>query len=511
MPSQGTHAPIPLPDAPVTNPVVAVPDAGAPPQHSEPSRQPATGGGGGGGSTGEGPPPPRGKIDSPIATYTGTFGRRQAERLLWRAGFGPWPGQAEELAAMGLEDAVLSLTRVSGEAPLRGPEPTDYEGNPLRPTIQFNHDLLFWLDRMARSEHSLVERMALIWHDWFPCQKEIVQGANHMLAQTAMFRTHGLGSFADLLAEVTASGAMLLFLNGVENHAPNRVNENYGRELMELFTLGADRGAYTERDVKEIARALSGYTASYSGGDGGTGWHSFRFDPSLHDGGAKSVLGKTGNFGPQDVHRLVLEHPLHPSFFVGKLWSYFLPTEPPAGVQAALEQAYVASGHQIRPIVEAILCSPQLYDGPPMIKPPVVHLAGMFRALEKPMRSEQWDTICAAMGQRVYEPPDVSGWNDAYWLDTSTMRARVDAVADVLQLGWTISQPEWATYPRQTAEQAVAEAIALWGDPPLSDATRAVLADFARSVPADAAPALHAQRQNALRHLVMASPDAQVC
>jgi hypothetical protein len=123
------------------------------------------------------PPPPAppllSTIQSPIAVYSGAFGPRQAERLLWRAGFGPRPGQARELAALGLEKAVLSLTRPSGTAPMDGPAPTD-DGQPLSPYDHWGHDLLFWLDRMVSSRHQLVERLSLVFHDWFATSNDAV-------------------------------------------------------------------------------------------------------------------------------------------------------------------------------------------------------------------------------------------------------------------------------------------------------------------------------------------------
>jgi uncharacterized protein (DUF1800 family) len=188
-----------------------------------------------------------------VPVYRGRFGRAEAERLLWRAGFGPRPGEADALARKGLRGAVLSLTRPPAER-LRGPSPR-VDGKPLRPTEEWSHDHLWWLDRMVRSNRSLVERMALVWHDWFATVKDAAP-ERLMLGQNALFRRQALGSFEDLLLGVTRDPAMLLFLSGSDN-TKWEPNENYARELMELFTLGAGRG-YTERDVREHARALTG-------------------------------------------------------------------------------------------------------------------------------------------------------------------------------------------------------------------------------------------------------------
>ena len=201
-----------------------------------------------------------------VPAYRGRFGAKQAERLLWRAGFGPAPGQAAKLARKGLRGAVHSLTRPHGKPRLKGPEPHGDDGLPLAPTDAWGHDLLWWLDRMVRSDQSLVERMTLTWHDWFATAD--VGQVSLNLDQNQLFRKHALGSFENLLLDVTTDPAMLVWLSGNENEkeAPN---ENYGREMMELFTLGASNG-YTEDDVREQARALTGWTNDWDDdpGDG---------------------------------------------------------------------------------------------------------------------------------------------------------------------------------------------------------------------------------------------------
>ena len=208
---------------------------------------------------------------------------------------------------------------------------------------------------------------------------------------------------------------------------------------------------------------------------------------------------------------LVIAHPLHPSFFVAKLWSYFVPVPPPADVAAKLEAAYRNSGHQIRPVVEAILCSPQFYEGPRMTKPPAVLTAGMLRARNLPIDRESWVWLCDSAGQRLYYPPDVSGWDDRHWIDTNTVRARWDLVNEVMR-GQNLTWQTWDDYPAETADEAVARARAFWQNPTLTAETVASLRDFAATcVPASPSPQLRAQRQNALRQLIAASPDYQTC
>ncbi|MBA3864766.1 MAG: DUF1800 family protein [Solirubrobacterales bacterium] len=443
----------------------------------------------------------------PAGAYQGPFGHDQAVRLLNRAGFGPSLGQADPLASLGLVGAVQSLTRPSGAAILSGPAPVDDNGKPLAPADSWGHDHLWWLDRMVRSNQPLVERMALVFHDWFATSKRGVSKQQQMIDQSNLFRAAWGGSFLDLFKAVAIDPAMLQWLNGAENEkwAPN---ENFGREMMELFSLGADRGAYTEDDVREQARALTGWRNDWSNE---LGAHNFRFEPGWHDTGSKSVFGRSGNWGWEDACRLCVEHPLHPSFFVDKLWSYFVPTPAPEPLRASLIDTYVGSGWQIRPVLETILMSPALYEGPPMVKPPVVQLAGMLRAVGRYIDTTAWVWLCEPAGQVLFLPPNVAGWDDSRWLDTSRMRARWNIVDYVLD---GISVDAWRRpySTTETAEEALARALGSWGSPGLREEHRAELLEFARRAEKQVSAnwqkgPYRAMRQNALLQLIGISPD----
>ncbi len=454
------------------------------------------------------PPKPPFRIASPVAVYSGPFGVREAERLLWRAGFGPSPGHAQFLAGMGLHAAVASLTRPAGTATLTGAAPTA-DGDPLSPEDAWGHDHLWFLDRMVRSNQPLMERMTLIWHDWFATSiAEVSQ--RHMLDQNQMFRRNALGSFASMVVNVTTDPAMIRWLNQDQNTRWDP-NENYARELMELFTLGADRGAYTENDVRELARSLTGWNSDWSPE---LGHHNFRFVADRHDPGNKTVFGRTGRFNWRNACDMCIGHRLHPSFFVEKLWSYFIPVPPSASDRAALEMTYVASGHAVRPVVEAILLHPHLLKGPRMVKPPAVYVAGMLRQQRRAVDTPAWVWLGEGMGQRLFYPPNVAGWNDDKWLDTSTVRGRWSAVAQLLN-GRHIRDGAMDDYPDdETPEQAVLKARAFWGDPAMTADGLAALQRFAATcLPASMANwqkhQYRAIRQNALRHLIATSPDLQ--
>ena len=264
---------------------------------------------------------------------------------------------------------------------------------------------------------------------------------------------------------VTIDPAMLQFLDGMANRR-GAVNENYGRELMELFALGADRGAYTETDVREIARALTGWTATYD-----NGWTNWRLTSTDRwDTGVKTVFGRSGRFTWEDAVELVLTHPLHPSFFVRKLWSYFIPRRRTPRRPPRSSSTTSRPGLQIRPVVEAILCSPQFYEGPQMVKPPVVLMAGLMRATGRGIENNEWWYKSDRAGQRLYYPPDVSGWNDNRWLDTNTTVGRWEAVGVALA-GTMVKNADADVYPEQTPEAAVAAAHAFWGAPPITGET----------------------------------------
>ncbi len=444
---------------------------------------------------------------SPISVLKGPFTERHATRLLWRAGFGPKPGQARHLAGLGLEGAVASLTRPRGPARLIGRPPHDDHGRPLDPINVWGHDHCWWLDRMVRSNQPLIERMTLIWHSWFATSIDASTAAL-MLRQNRMMRARALGNFHDLLLEVTRDPAMLLWLSGVENNKFSP-NENYGREVMELFTLGADRG-YTQRDVHEQARALTGWTNEWSDARGP---YNFHFDPSLHDHGVKRIFGHRGRFDWRDTCRLCVQHPLHPSFLVSKLWGYFIAVPPPPAARRALERLYVRSGHQIRPLVEAILRHPLLYHGPRMVIPPVVYCAGLLRAQRQTIVTDSWSWVAALTGQRLFEPPNVAGWDYSHWLDTSRWAGRFTAVTYALQ--GRVIDPNQRSYPiHETPEEALRKALRYWGDPHLSKQTRRNLLDFSRraqhTITADWEKVTYRiLRQNALRALIPTTPDWQ--
>jgi uncharacterized protein (DUF1800 family) len=452
-------------------------------------------------------PRPRRRSGRNLPVYRGPFRRAHAERLLWRAGFGPRRGQAERFAKLGLEGAVHALTHPRSRR-LAGPAPK-VDGRGLAPLDVWGHDVLWWLDRMVRSEAPLVERMTLVWHDWFATSKATVD-ARWMLRQNGLLRRHALANFRTLVREITKDPAMLTWLDGVSN-TRWEPNENYARELQELFTLGAGRG-YGEGDVREMARALTGWRADWRDGVGMT---NFRFDREYHDRGRTRIYGRRGRHDWRDAADLAVGHRLHPSFFATKLWGYFIPTPPPPGTRRALERLYRRSGHDIRPVVAAILRHPALHTGPRMVKPPVVYTAGLLRALGRGIDTDAWAWLTEMSGQTLFQPPNVAGWDDTRWIDTATWRGRWMAANYVLEGHTLAPDPDKTKYPSmrdQSPAEAVDAAHKFWGRPTLTRATRSELVGFAQRARAVAREPWQQEtyailRQNALRMLIATSPD----
>ena len=363
-----------------------------------------------------------------LPVHSGRFGAEQAERLLWRAGFGPRPGQAAALARRGLRGAVLSLTRPA-HRDLQGPAPTVQNGQPIAPYDAWGHDVLWWLDRMVRTRAPLdrahdADLARLVRHEQRAGRLAAADDRqNRDPAPRWVCR-----AFRACSTAMTTDPAMLMWLSG-SGSTKEAPNENYAREMQELFTLGAGDG-YSERDVREHARALTGWTNSWNEATGQQ--DDFRFDPTKHDAGVKVIYGRHGRFGWRDSVRLVLAHPDHPRHLVTKLWSYFSPAPLPARDVRAAEHLYVSTGKQIRPLVEAMLMHPLVVAGPRMVKPPIVQIAGMLRGIGRYIDTDAWAWESGLVGQMPFYPPNVAGWEASRWLNTGTWLARFNLSAQMI-------------------------------------------------------------------------------
>jgi uncharacterized protein (DUF1800 family) len=424
------------------------------------------------------------------------------KRLFWRAGFGATPREARHWARLGKAASIRWLLN-GGPSPAPRMKAPHIESGRLDPENEWGHDVLWWLDRMVRSRHPLQEKLTLFWHDHFATTE---QDTPAMLAQNKTLRSHALGRFPAMLEAVTKDPAMLLFLS-LANSTKDAPNENYARELMELFTLG---GGYGERDIRQAARALTGFRAD---------WHDdgsvrMSYDSEWHDAGVKRVLGEAGRFDWRDVLDLCVRHPAHAPFLVGKLWDYFVGAPLRRPTREHLARVYRRSGHRIKPVVGAILAHPALYrqlDEPTMVKSPVVFVAGTLRTTGQGIDRDSWTWLLEGMGQYPFRPPSVAGWDwGTPWLSSNSMRVRFDFANWVLETP-RVQVEDGDTPVRLTPAQAVARARRALGEPWTSRRTDAELLRVARRMVGGERDQERADMlQRVLRHLLISGPDAQV-
>jgi uncharacterized protein (DUF1800 family) len=447
--------------------------------------------------------------------------QEKAAHLLRRAGFGPLPREVAAAAAVGPEravdalflfpppptvppsaledaraaerrlDAELELLRASHERPKDHPELRDY----YQEVIQAHGRAIvettsWWLDRMATGPAPLQEKLVLFWHGHFTSAFGDVHDAMAMYNQNQLFRANAAGNFAQLLDRVARDPAMLVYLNNDQN-LRGHPNENWARELMELFTMGI--GRYTEDDVRESARAWTGWTLAderfYEGR------RTFAFKPQQHDDGQKTFLGQTGNWDGTDVMRIILAQPATPQWIAGKLARFFVSPEPPPAVVEALAGALRQQNYEIAPVLGALFRSRAFYRPEVIhaqVKSPTEYVVGAVRHLG--VEDPDWIRLGGAMtlmGQHLFFPPTVAGWNGgAEWINSGTVFTRSDVAAALI--AGRLGAPNLA--PLASPGAITAHLLAR----PLAAARQGVLAQTS------------ADSVNGAIHLVMTLPEYQV-
>ncbi|MFO0878670.1 MAG: DUF1800 domain-containing protein [Gemmataceae bacterium] len=276
----------------------------------------------------------------------------------------------------------------------------------------------WWLTRMLYSPHPLQEKMTLFWHNHFATSNAKVQNARFMLGQYQLLRKHALGNFADLLRGMSADPAMLVWLDGRGSKKGNP-NENYARELMELFSLGI--GNYTEKDIREAARAFTGWEVTPAGAT---------FSPAQFDGGEKSVLKQQGTWKPDDIVRICLEQPACPFFLCTKLFRFLVSDTiaPTRELLAPLAETFRTSGYDFGAVVRRVLSSNLFFSDEvyrSQVKSPVDFTLGIVRALEGRIGTSALAQVLEQLGQNVFYPPSVKGWDGGQaWLNGQTLLFR---------------------------------------------------------------------------------------
>jgi uncharacterized protein (DUF1800 family) len=376
----------------------------------------------------------------------------------------------------------------------------------------------WWLIRMLTTSRPLVEKMTLFWHGHFATAISKVNDALAMKAQNELFRAKGMGKFRDLLLAVSQDPAMLYWLDNNTN-VKAHPNENYAREVMELFTMGI--GNYTETDVQEGARAFTGWTVKRVGNVLG----SFFFDQAKHDNGTKTFLGQTGNFNGTDIVEILAHRPETARFLSRKLWVWFIDDTPSDADIEPLAQIYLANDTAIRPLVEAILRHPAFTADAAYlakVKSPAEFVVSTIRMLPgqfNPLVLAPW---MRQMDQDLFNPPNVKGWDGGMeWISTTTLLARVnfaDAITSARGGGTNGYGPGMTMtallqgISATTAADLVDQLAERLGPVPINDGSRAELAAYVNAPNGlgSLTPAQLDAKVRGLVHLILGTAEYQV-
>jgi len=409
---------------------------------------------------------------SPISPADWTYER--AAHLIERAGFGATPEEIERLARLTPQQAVDQLVDYaaidnSASKPFqesgvwdRGMDPFPPsradavrqarergealgvralpEGSPrrLQPVVdKFFYGLransietqrlaVWWANRMLTTNRPLEEKLTLFWHGHFATGDAKVRDYRMMLRQNEMLRANASGGLRDLLVGILKDPAMLVYLDNGEN-VKSHPNENFGRELLELFTMGV--GNYTERDVREAARSFTGWTNDVL---------AFKFDRDQHDFGDKVFLGKTAPLNGEDVIDIILAQPVTAEYVSAKIYRNFVRDEVPAAIRTDLGRSFRASGYQIKPLLKRIFLSRDFYSPAAVatqIKSPVVLVVSTYRkmGLRELPTIPDFGRLTSGLGQTLFDPPNVAGWaGGRTWITPATLLQRGNLFRDVL-------------------------------------------------------------------------------
>jgi uncharacterized protein (DUF1800 family) len=415
-----------------------------------------------------------------------------AAHLLRRAGFGGAPAEVEELVKLGPDGAVDRLVDYE-KIPDGAPAPAWAKPDPARADYQrqiqalnqkerlastddektsiaaqrrelqqqFQRDIALqvqelragWLEKMATGPRPFQEKLTLFWHGHFATSAVKVREPYFLWRQIETFRTLGAGNWLQLLRAVATDPAMLIWLDQAESRREHP-NENFARECMELFTLG--EGHYTEKDVTEAARAMTGWSLDRP-------TESYLYRPLLHDNGIKTVLGRTGPLTGENALEIIVAQPQAGRFITGKLWKFFAGDDPDPPLNEALADAFNSASQNFRPLLRVLFRSSEFYSEKVMgqeIKSPVQWLVSSVRMLETPMPPPAVSLeMVRNLGQELLAPPNVKGWDGGLsWITTNTLLTRYNQ-ASLLVMGQGNLPPAGGGGPGQAAMAGRADAL----------------------------------------------------
>jgi hypothetical protein len=390
------------------------------------------------------PPLPSSLQPIPAAAWT----QNLARHLLFLAGFGGDLAEVQRLHALGATGAVDELVDYACLPALDLPAPAAAHPPETMPSLanlspmerqrasqerrrvdqrEMAEVRAWWVRRMIESPRPLEEKMTLFWHGLFTSGHQTVRSSHAMYEQNQLLRRHAVGNYGQLLAGIVHDPAMLRYLDNSSN-VRGRPNENLAREILELFSMG--EGNYTETDIKEAARALTGY-----GYERDT-W-TYRFLARSHDEGDKTIFGQTGNWDGEKLVGLILEQPATARYIAGKLFVFFVHDAPDDQTIDALAQILRDSDYEIAPVLKTLFLSREFYSERAMaahIKGPAELVIGTVRSLNlKKVDHEALVVAMRNMGQDLFEPPNVKGWDGGRaWLNSNWLLARQNFVVGLV-------------------------------------------------------------------------------
>ncbi|HEY0614833.1 MAG TPA: DUF1800 domain-containing protein [Candidatus Elarobacter sp.] len=495
---------------------------------------------------------PAGALDASRALlpYAGPWNRRLAAHLLRRAGFGGSPADVDRFAAMSPQAAVDALIRFpdTSSLPARPPleEPPRPPAGLLRGALagaaagaqpmaadeataearrafqmQRNRNRrqnliamqTWWLQRMIATPAPLQEKMTLFWHGHFTSSPEKGTSAQELLMQNQLFREYALGNARDLALHVSQDPAMLRYLDNNVNQKAHP-NENYARELMELFTLGI--GNYTEQDIRESARAFTGWT--FRRNPDGTG--TFVDNQRQHDDGVKTFLGQTGNFGGAEIVNIIFRQPAAPRWFAKKLLAFFVYMDPEPQLVDQVAALIRKNDFEIKPVLSVLLRSNLFFSDRAyraLVKSPVEFVVGTHQLFGIGEVAPIELATLRQMGQVLFYPPNVKGWDGgASWINSQTVLTRENFANGVAKSPQMMQGAAWiAPAMRSMDPRGVAKTLTeamLQGDvsPASVQQLVAYLGGSGQSALAQLSPENVDERVRNAAYLTMAMPAYQL-
>jgi uncharacterized protein (DUF1800 family) len=434
--------------------------------------------------------------------------RSQIAHLLRRAGFGPSEAELDEYSQLGFAgalDRLLNPEQIDDSA-------TDAVLQPLAANLgdkkQIEASKFWWVSRMLYTRRPLQEKMTLFWHNHFATANSKVANSVLMLQQIQLFRDNALGNFEALLQKITRDPAMLIWLDNRLNRKGSP-NENYAREVQELFTVGI--GNYTEEDIHQAARAFTGYSLDKN--------LNYVFNAKQHDNGIKTFQGQAGDFDADDILAILVRNPATARFITTKLFTWFVYDNPDPSTIDRLSNTFVNTNFDIRAVLRDMFTGPeflsdQAFHG--IVKQPADFVVGSLKSLNVQNIGPDVTQALRRMGQDLLNPPDVSGWKGgSAWINSTTLFERFNW-ADRLSMGRDSTKPYYADIPGQIMSQNIAGRdtlvdyyLGLFVDSDATPLARQALIDYLGPVSLGDSAAIDLKGRG-LVHLAMAVPAYQL-